>query len=101
MAKIDAQELMATIRERMAKEGPANLEGMNPDDIADAVAHPKAAATIQAMFELEPDAVQQGDVAPAIELPWLGARPVGAGERFSLASHRTARPVALIFGSYT
>ena len=101
MAKVDTQKLIENMRERVGEPGHMNLEGMNTDDLADAIAHPQAAATIEAMFELEPNAVQQGDPAPDIELPWLGERPEGQPERFSLAALRGERPVALIFGSYT
>lgn len=101
MAKVETPELMETLRERMADQGALNLEGMNADDLAAAVSHPKAAATIEAMFEIESNSVQAGDPAPDIELVWLGARREGQPQRFSLAAHRGSRPVALIFGSYT
>jgi hypothetical protein len=45
--------------------------------------------------------VQEGEAAPDFTLPWLGAKPAGAGERLTLSSHFGRRPVALIFGSYT
>ncbi|MBW2266977.1 MAG: hypothetical protein JRH16_00275 [Deltaproteobacteria bacterium] len=101
MVRVDTQRLMADLRERLAQPGEGDLAGMEVDDLAEAIAHPKAAATIEAMFALEATSVQPGEPAPEIELPWLGARPAGQPERFSLAAHRGHRPVALVFGSYT
>ena len=101
MAQVDVQQLIAELRDRLAKPGEGDLTGMAVDDLAEAIAHPKVAATIDAIFAIEPTSVQRGEPAPEIELPWLGARHADQPERFSLAAHRGSRPVALIFGSYT
>ena len=101
MAEVDIQKLIANLREQLGQPGEGNMVGLEMDDLADAISHPKAAAKIEEFFALESTSVQQGEAAPAIDLPWLGARPSGQPESFSLAAHRHSKPVALIFGSYT
>ncbi len=48
-------------------------------------------------LDLRTPKVRVGDVAPDFDLPRLG----GGGGTVRLSSFRGARPVALVFGSYT
>jgi hypothetical protein len=101
LAEIDIQRLIENLREQRSEAGESEAGILGMDDLVDAVSHPAAAAKIEEFFALESTSVQQGEPAPEIDLPWLGAPPAGRSERFSLAAHCGARPVALIFGSYT
>ena len=97
-----AAEMLEGIRAQLERdEDEGKLEGMGVRDLADAIAHPKAAAVIGRMMELEARSVREGDPAPDFTLPWLAAAPAAAGPTFTLSEHVRRRPVALVFGSYT
>ena len=57
-------------------------------------------AAFDEIMATEAASVQQGDPAAEIDLPWLPGSK-GEGDRFVLSSRFGARPVALVFGSYT
>ena len=102
MSKLDVKQLMEGIRAQLAAEqGEEQLEGLSLDDLADAVAHPKAPAMIAEMMEAEASSVQEGDRAPDFSLPWLPGSGEGRGPAMTLSDHFGKRPVALILGSYT
>jgi len=76
------------------------MAGLALDDLRDAMSHPKAAETVQALLPYEATAPGEGDAAPDFTLPRLAGHAAG-DERITLSDHFGSRPVALIFGSYT
>ena len=79
------------------------LPGMRREEIERDIRHPKAAAVMERLFAQDgPASLQEGDAAPDFELGRLHG--TDAGERVQLSQHfraGEARPVALVFGSYT
>ncbi len=97
MADDANRDLIEDMLVRLEKEGMA---GISIDDLRDAMTAPGAAETVAELMPIEAASVQQGDLAPDFDLPWLpGSGP--EGETLRLSSHFGDRPVALIFGSYT
>jgi len=102
MDEADVARMLEAMRAQLERdEAAGELAGIGLDDLAAAISHPKAPEVIGEIMAIEAGCVQEGDSAPDFTLPWLGPPPAGAGERFTLSSHFGARPVALIFGSYT
>ena len=95
MAKAEVDAMIEGIRKQLADSG-ANLEGMNLDDLRDAMMHPKAGPIVAEIMGREGSSVQVGDAAPDFDLARLDNRE----ERVRLSDH-SGRPVALVFGSYT
>ena len=102
MAKINVEEVMAGMQERLQKdEAEGRLAGLTVEDLRDAVSHPKAPEVIAEAMELEAASVQEGELAPDFSLAWLRSDGEGGPDRMTLSEHFGERPVALIFGSYT
>jgi hypothetical protein len=102
MDRKDVQQMLESMRTQLERdEAAGEMAGIDVSALADAVSHPKAPDVIGQIMEIEATSVQEGEAAPDFTLPWLGAKPAGAGERLTLSSHFGRRPVALIFGSYT
>ncbi len=102
MAKFDVKKMMEEMRPQLERdESEDRLAGLSVDELAEAVAHPKAAAMIAEIMEAEAASVQEGAPAPDFTLPWLGDGEAGRGAALTLSDHFGKRPVALIFGSYT
>ena len=84
----------------LAKLEGEDLQGLSPDDVKQAMSHPKAAETIAELQSCDAKSVKLGDPAPDFSRPYLpGSGREGA--RVTLSDHFGNRPVALIFGSYT
>ncbi len=99
--EVDLKQLLATMQARMdAQPGGFTATKLDPEELAQAIAHPLAAREIQRGMKLEATSVQEGDPAFDFELPRLLDSP-GMSESVSLSEHFGKRPVALIFGSYT
>ncbi len=94
----DLDALKAEIFERL--EGDA-MEGLDKDDLAAAMAHPKAAEVVAELMPREANSVQQGEPARDFELPFMPGYGGSEGETLRLSDRFAERPVALIFGSYT
>ena len=92
-----------TVRKFDASQLP-DLPGMDRERLERDLAHPKAAASMARLFSLEKaSTLRSGDPAPDFELPRLGGSRAGEPVRLSdhFRSGGAARPVALVFGSYT
>ncbi len=82
------------------EEDRVDMDGLELDDLKDAMSHPKAAGILRKWMPHEATAVKQGESAPDFTLSYLPGH--GAeGESMTLSSHFGKRPVGLIFGSYT
>ena len=102
MDRKGVKDMLEGMRAQLERDqSVGDLVGMNVDDLADAVSHPKAPEVIGALMEIEATSVREGDPAPDFTLPWLAGAPAGAGDTLTLSSRFGPRPVALIFGSYT
>ena len=101
MAKLDTEAMKQQIRDSLGRELPEDLQGLNQDDLADAMSHPKAPEVIKEMMFREAASAQPGEPAPDFTLPWLPGSGEGRGGHLTLSAHFGKRPVALIFGSYT
>jgi hypothetical protein len=102
MGKIDVEEVMAGMQERLQQdEAEGRLAGLTVEDLRDAVSHPEAPGVITEVMELEAASVQEGDPAPDFSLARLGSNGEDESERMTLSEHCGKSPVALIFGSYT
>lgn len=102
MSDADPRAMMAALRARLERDqAEGRLEGLRVDDLAEAMAHPKAGAVIAEAMAREAGSVKPGEPAPDFTLPWLSPAAAGRGGSLSLSSHFGERPVALIFGSYT
>jgi len=101
MSEIDPEAVKARIFERLAGEEGQEMAGLTPDDLADAMSHPLANDTVRELLPLEASSVQQGEPARDFELPFLPGHGGQEGETIRLGDRSDARPVALIFGSYT
>ncbi len=100
MGKLDTKVLMDDIRQRLGDDTD-NMGPFTTDDLAQAIAHPKASEVIAEMMEREHASVQQGEPAPDFTLSWLPGSGEGREPTMTLSEHFGRRPVALIFGSYT
>lgn len=101
MARPDVKQMLEGMRAQLEKdEAEGRLAGLTVADLADAIAHPKAAGAIEELMVLEASSVQEGDAAPDFSLPWIPGPGAERVERLTLSS-RVGRPVALVFGSYT
>jgi hypothetical protein len=102
MAKIDVEEVMAGMQERLQQdEAEGRLAGLTVEDLRDAMSHPKAPEVIAEVMELEAASVQEGEAAPDFSLARLRSDDEGGPDRMTLSEHFGQSPVALIFGSYT
>ena len=102
MTKPDIPALFSQIKDQLAAHPETGLDsGIEPDELARAIAHPKAAEQIQASLEIETQAVNEGERAPDFTLNELSTEGGLAGQKITLSDHFGKRPVALIFGSYT
>ena len=102
MAEMDPKQMMDGMRGALEKDqADGKLAGLTVDDLADAMAHPKAKGVVGDLMALEPQSVQAGAAAPDFTLPWLPGSAKPGVDALSLSSHFGQRPVALIFGSYT
>jgi len=107
MAEIDVDGMLADLKTQLEAHGD-ELQGLNLDDLRDAMLHPEAPASVMEIMGREAGSVQQGQPAPDFCLPRLhpgdDSPPVRLSDHFS-GQHDSAgdrnRPVALIFGSYT
>lgn len=93
------EAMKANLLERL--QGDDQLAGLSVDDLAAAMSHPRAAEVVAELMPLEGTSVQQGEPARDFELPFLPGHGGADGETVRLAERFAARPVALIFGSYT
>jgi hypothetical protein len=92
------------VSDMLARLEGEDLQGLSPDDVKQAMSHPKAAETIAELQSYDASAVKLGEPAPDFSLAYLpGSRPGSGreGARLTLSDHFGSRPVALIFGSYT
>ena len=102
MTEIDLAAMKEQVQASLeANPGDDGMNGMDVDDLMDAMSHPKAASVVQSLIALEPQAVQQDQPAPDFNLPWLSGQGPDGSTSLTLSSHFGKRPVALIFGSYT
>ena len=102
MAEMDPKQRMAGMLGALEQDqADGKLAGLTVDDLADAMAHPKAKAVVGELMALEPRSAQAGAPAPDFTLPWLPGSEKRGVDALSLSSHFGKRPVALIFGSYT
>lgn len=76
------------------------MQGLDLDELRDAMAHPQAAAFLAEWMPVEAASVKAGADAPDFTLPFMPGH-AAEGEAMTLSSHFGKRPVALIFGSYT
>ena len=98
MAQNDLDAMKAAVFERIAEDP---MDGLSPEDLADAMSHPKAAEVVAELMPFEASSVQQGEPARDFELPFLPGHGGAEGETLRLSDRFAERPVALIFGSYT
>jgi hypothetical protein len=102
MAEIDVGKLLEGMRARLERdEAEGRLAGTSVASLAEALAHPKAAAVIAETLAAEAGSVEPGEPAPDFTLPWLPGPNAGEGSAFTLSDRFGKRPVALVFGSYT
>lgn len=95
-------EALEQLRDSMLEQLEGEkMSGLDLDALRDAMNRPGALETVGELMALEPASVQQGEVAPDFELPYLAGHPGADGKTLRLSAHRGDRPVALIFGSYT
>ena len=76
------------------------MDGLDLDDLEDAMSHPGAIEMLAEWMPHEAASVKQGEPAPDFTLPYLPGH-AKEGETMTLSSHFGERPVALVFGSYT
>lgn len=101
-AKPDPKAMFAAMRAQLERDqAEGKLAGIRVEELFDAIAHPKAAEVIAETMALEAASVKPGEPAPDFALPWLPGSGEGCGDALTLSSHFGARPVALVFGSYT
>ena len=82
------------------EEDRVEMDGLELDDLKDAMSHPKAPEILKKWMPYEATAVNEGESAPDFTLSYLPGHGV-EGESMTLSSHFGERPVGLIFGSYT
>ena len=82
------------------EEDRVEMDGLELDDLKDAMSHPKAPEILAKWMPHEATAVKQGEPAPDFTLRFLPGYSE-EGESMTLSSHFGKRPVGLIFGSYT
>lgn len=100
---ISQEEAMKEMIAGMLRNLEANdvqMDGLNLDDLKDAMSHPNAPALLAEWMPHEAASVGQGEPAPDFSLPFLPGHSK-EGDRMTLSSHFGKRPVGLIFGSYT
>jgi hypothetical protein len=98
MAELDLKSMLAGVKGELERRGVETSE-LGLEDLADAMAHPEAARSVEEIMAREATSVQVGDPAPDFDLPRLTGSD--RGQRVRLSEHFGKRPVALIFGSYT
>jgi len=92
-----AAKMMAGMRAQLERDqADGKLAGLSVDELADAMAHPKAGEVIADCMRFEATSVKPGERAPDFTLPRLNS--LGT---VTLSDHFGKRPVALVFGSYT
>ena len=102
----DATKTMIARMLKSLEEGGVEMDGLELDDLKDAMSHPKAPEILAKWMPHEATSVKQGESAPDFTLPYLpghGFLPGHGveGRSMTLSSHVGKRPVGLIFGSYT
>ena len=102
----DATKTRITKMLKTLEEDRVEMDGLELDDLKDAMSHPKAPEILAKWMPHEATAVKQGEPAPDFTLPYLPGHGVlpghgEEGESMTLSSHFGKRPVGLIFGSYT
>jgi hypothetical protein len=100
MAEIDPKAMTRAMLAQLEQDGEA-MDGLSLDDLKNAMSHPKAMEGVAEAMANEAGSVQAGESAPDFSLRFL---PGSGGEdtrRVTLSEHFGARPVALVFGSYT
>ena len=60
MAQNDLDAMKAAVFERIAEDP---MDGLSPEDLADAMSHPKAAEVVAELMPFEASSVQQGEPA--------------------------------------
>lgn len=95
----EAKTMIAEMLKRL-EDGGVEMDGLELDDLKDAMAHPEAPALLAKWMPHEAASVKQGERAPDFTLPYLPGHAL-SGESMTLSSHFGTRPVGLIFGSYT
>ena len=104
MTQDPMKQMIQGMLESLEKDG-VEMDGLSLDDLRDAMSHPAAAAFLAEWMPIEATSVAQGEPAPDFTLPYLPGQGKEEGETMSLSSHCSsplgARPVGLIFGSYT
>ena len=102
MSKVDLKGMMEGMRAQLERdEADGKLAGLTVTDLADAMSHPLASEVVAECMEAEAASVKPGEPAPDFTLPWLPGASEGDEPTLTLSSRFGARPVALIFGSYT
>jgi len=102
MRKVDVGAMMEGMRGQLARdEADGKLVGITVDDLAAAMAHPKAPEAIAEVSRWEAGSVKPGEPAPDFTLPWLNRPESAQASSVTLSDHFGDRPVALVFGSYT
>ncbi len=96
----DATKTMITRMLKSLEEGGVEMDGLELDDLKDAMSHPKAPEILAKWMPHEATSVKQGESAPDFTLSYLPGYGV-KGQSMTLSSHVGKRPVGLIFGSYT
>ena len=102
MSEADPARMLENIRAQMDAD-PAGTQDsrISPEQLAEAMAHPKAAGEIQRVMAIEANSVAEGEPAPEFSLARLNPAPGADAAAVTLSNHFGRRPVALIFGSYT
>ncbi len=96
----DATKTMIARMLKSLEEGGVEMDGLELDDLKDAMSHPKAPEILAKWMPHEATSVKQGESAPDFTLSYLPGYGV-KGQSLTLSSHVGKRPVGLIFGSYT
>lgn len=102
MSEVDLEQLFRSVREQLeADPAGAKDAGVDPENLARALAHPLARAELERSAPIELASVAEGEDAPDFTLARLLEASEGQASHVTLSDHFGKRPVALIFGSYT